>query len=86
MQLLINSGADVSTRDNGHSTPLHLVSSSGSDEAMRLLIKHGANVNAEDIRGRTPLETLPCRPAPSEDIAVSVMRSLNVKQLLEYRM
>ena len=59
MQLLINSGADVNVRDNGHSTPLHLASSSGSDEAMQLLIKHGVDVNAEGIRSRTPLETLP---------------------------
>ena len=55
IRLLLEHGADVTTRDNTHSTPLHVASSKGNGEAVRLLIRHGAEVNAQDGRRRTPL-------------------------------
>ena len=55
MQLLIEQGADVTTKDKSFSTPLHLASSFGTTEIVRLLIERGADITAEDERRRTPL-------------------------------
>ena len=55
MQLLIRNGADVTARDDTHSTPLHLASAKGCSETVDLLIKHGANVNAQNVKQATPL-------------------------------
>ena len=55
MQLLIQHGADVTARDEAHSTPLHLASSKGSSETVKLLICHGADSNARDGKRMTPL-------------------------------
>ena len=55
VRVLLEHGADVTTRDNTHSTPLHVASSKGNGEAVWLLIRHGAEVNAQDGRRRTPL-------------------------------
>jgi ankyrin repeat protein len=54
-RVLLEHGADVSARDDSHSTPLHLVSYMGNGKAVGLLIRHGADVNAQDERHRTPL-------------------------------
>jgi ankyrin repeat protein len=53
--LLIKHGADVTTREKAHSTPLHMASSVGSVETVRLLIEHGANVTAQNETHSTPL-------------------------------
>ena len=42
VKLLIQQGADVNARDANNSTPLHLASSWGKVESMRLLIEHTA--------------------------------------------
>jgi ankyrin repeat protein len=60
MKLLIKHGADVNAQDSGHSTPLHLVSSSSCGDAadaeiVQLLIHHGADVRAQDLSHSTPL-------------------------------
>ena len=54
---LIRHGADVTVRDETHSTPLHLVSSKDKESAIvvDLLIRHGADVNAPNKDGSTPL-------------------------------
>ena len=44
-----------STRDDGRPTPLHLASSGGHIDTVRLLIEHAADVNAQDERNSTPL-------------------------------
>ena len=54
-QLLIKHGADVKARDETHSTPLHMASSSGFPLLVALLIEHGADPTAKDHRHRTPL-------------------------------
>jgi len=55
VQVLIWHGADVTARDETHSTPLHLASSKGSSGTVKLLIRHGADVNARDRSHSTPL-------------------------------
>ena len=55
-RLLPQHGADTSTRDDSHSTPLHQTSSRGWLEISRLLLSHGANVDVKDGNGRTPFD------------------------------
>lgn len=55
MQLLIQHGADVTARDDTHSTPLHLAASKGCAETVDVLIQHGSDVNAKDVNLSTPL-------------------------------
>src|SRR5580693_5363429 len=54
VQIFLEHGADVTARDDSHSTPLHLASSKGNGKVARLLIRHGADVNAQDGRCKTP--------------------------------
>jgi ankyrin repeat protein len=53
--ILLDHGADVTTGDSAHFTLLHLASSKGYFEIVRLLIRHGADVNALDDTLSTPL-------------------------------
>jgi ankyrin repeat protein len=53
--MLLEHGADVTARDDTHSTPLHLASSMVSPEIVQLLVKHGADVNALDRDHKIPL-------------------------------
>jgi ankyrin repeat protein len=55
VQLLIQHGAGVTEKDEGHSTLLHLASSTGIAEIVQLLIECGADVTAQDGSHRTPL-------------------------------
>lgn len=55
VQVLLAHGADVTARDDTHSTPLHLASSRGTPEIVQLLIEHGADVNALNGNRKTPL-------------------------------
>ena len=52
---LIRHGADVTARDDAHSTPLHLASSKESTHIVDLLIRHGADINAQNGDQSTPL-------------------------------
>ena len=55
VRLLMEKGADVTAKDKGLSTPLHLASSLGNPEIVRLLIERGADITAKDGRHRIPL-------------------------------
>jgi ankyrin repeat protein len=55
IQVLLEHGADVTARDDTHSTPLHLAASNTSPEIVRLLIKHGADINTLDGNRKMPL-------------------------------
>jgi ankyrin repeat protein len=45
VQLLLEHGADVDSRNFGDETPLHLVSEAGCTKTIKLLPDHGADVN-----------------------------------------
>jgi ankyrin repeat protein len=64
IQVLLKHGADVTARDNTHSTPLHLASSKRSPEIVQLLIKHGADVNALDGNRKMPLHLASSEGSP----------------------
>ena len=57
-ELLIAKGADVNTKDEEESTPLHYAASQGfaHEEIAELLIDKGADVNAKNNKGITPLD------------------------------
>jgi ankyrin repeat protein len=55
VRFLLDHGADVEAEDNGHSTPLHVISKYGNVEATRLLLERGAHVDALDKDHSTPL-------------------------------
>ena len=55
VQVLIDVGADIDTRnDDGHS-PLHCASQEGALEVVKMLVEAGAGVNATDYDGTTSL-------------------------------
>jgi hypothetical protein len=62
VQLLVERGANVNTRDKDHSTPLHLASFRQHLELVQVLLNHGANYNAKDSMGRTPLHQVLVNP------------------------
>ena len=55
VKMLIERGADVKTRTDVGSTPLHSAADRGDLEIMEILIAHGADVNAKITGGTTPL-------------------------------
>ena len=56
VRLLVKSGADVNSRDEGtkHSV-LHYASAIGNVKAIDILVANGADINSKDIKGKTPL-------------------------------
>jgi len=61
--MLIEHGADVTSRDKDGDTPLHLVSTPSSankswnhTRVAEILLKHGAEVNAQNANGLTPFQ------------------------------
>ena len=55
-QLLLQHGADVDSRNNSNSTPLHIASLNGKVKVVRVLLKYGANSGAENKDRKTPLQ------------------------------
>ena len=60
VRMLIEHGADVTSRNEDEETPLHVVSNPFSAKSWRfarvasILLKHGADVNAKNVDGLTP--------------------------------
>jgi len=55
LELLLQHGANINTRDQDGRTPLALATMEGKTEVVRLLIRNGADVNTVNVRGNTPL-------------------------------
>lgn len=56
-ELLIEHGADVSSRDFKNNTPLHLAATTGiTTPITKMLIKNGASINATNNNGDTPID------------------------------
>ena len=55
VRLLIKHGADVTTQDKTHATPLHMASSFRLAESARILIECGADIHAHNESHSTPL-------------------------------
>jgi ankyrin repeat protein len=58
-RLLLELNAEVNSRNNEGSTPLHRASAGyeeGNPDVVRLLLDHGANSQARNLRGEIPSE------------------------------
>lgn len=55
VEALLDSGADINTRDEQNQTALHQAASRGHTPIVKLLLEHGADVNAKNLFGQTPL-------------------------------
>lgn len=55
VQLFLDSGVDINTRDEHGWTPLMISTFNGREEVAMLLIRSGADVNAKDTAGYGPL-------------------------------
>ena len=55
VQVLIDAGADIETKNNKVRSPLHLASFSGELTTMKMLVEAGADVRATDDKGATCL-------------------------------
>ena len=69
-QLLLEQGVDVNALDEKHETPLHVASSIGHLENIRVLLDHGAKADAENVDGQIPLH-LVSRDANEENADVT---------------
>ena len=56
-ELLIDSGADIESRNKDGATPLFCAAFTGRTEIVKLLLKHGADPNARDHKGTHPIDT-----------------------------
>jgi ankyrin repeat protein len=56
-RLLLAHGADVTSRDSQHRTPLFLASQKGRLKVVQVLLEHGADAACRDSVGWTPLHT-----------------------------
>jgi ankyrin repeat protein len=69
---LLESGADISARDDAGASALHRAAGRGNERIAHLLLEHGANIAALDRSRYTPL-----------DVATSVGNANVVRLLLE---
>jgi len=60
VRLLLDSGADVETRDEEGDTPLMRAASHGQTEIFKLLLERGAKTKIRDTQGMTPLIAAAC--------------------------
>lgn len=60
VRLLVESGADLETRDEEGDTPLMQAASYGQTEIFNFLVARGARINVREKRGMTPLIAAAC--------------------------
>jgi ankyrin repeat protein len=60
VRLLVESGADLETRDAEGDTPLMQAASYGQTETFKFLLARGARINVREKRGMTPLIAAAC--------------------------
>jgi ankyrin repeat protein len=60
VRLLVESGADLETRDAEGDTPLMQAASHGQTEIFKFLLARGASINVREKRGMTPLIAAAC--------------------------
>jgi ankyrin repeat protein len=60
VRILLNSGAEIETRDSDGATPLMLAASVGQTEIFKFLLERGANMDVRDKRGMTILIAAAC--------------------------
>jgi ankyrin repeat protein len=77
VDLLIQHGADVNSRDDDQRTPLHRAAESGP-ETVRTLLMHGAEPNLVDSRGYTPLVWAISGQQPEGEEVVQILRQSGV--------
>ncbi len=56
VQLLLDAGASLDSRNSDGATPLHCAAFTGRTELVRLLLKRGADPNAVDHKGTRPVD------------------------------
>ena len=81
MELLLNSGADFSTRNHQNSTPLHRAVWHGVEATTRLLLKRMADVSAENKDGWTALHVAALKGhAPMVEMLIKANANVRAKE------
>ncbi len=78
VQLLLDHGANVESRDISKRTPLHDAVMRGFVDTCKLLIESGAQVNAKDMSGSTPIFDL----VPAQQRSWNISNALEICSLL----
>ena len=82
VQLLVERGADVNTKDNMHEIPLHGASRLLSLEVVWILLKHGADLDVQNKAGKTPFQLVRERVREEQPSAYSRSRKAEVVALM----
>lgn len=81
VNLLIQNGASIESRNRKKQTPLHLAALSQCSETLEYLLMKGADPNAADMDGRTPLHSAIVKVTRSlECVRLLLKASANVNQ------
>ena len=67
-QVLLDAGADVNSKDECGTTPLHAAAHTGDVGLVKLLIAHGAKLDATSTTGETPLHWAMAHPEVAETL------------------
>ena len=76
---MINSGADISSKDNNGYKPLHYAAQYGKTEMASLLISNGADINSKCNVGDTPLHLASKGYIDTASILISSGADINAK-------
>jgi ankyrin repeat protein len=68
MEILLDKGAEVDSKDAHKQTPLHLATNRGYVEGSLILLRKGASVHAQSDLGTTPLHNVSMGSQPNETL------------------